>query len=134
MRKPRTPSAVNKLRLQKQLCRIRSLSQELLPSCLLRQNQAIATFRTNQTRRCFPPCPTTPIRGHYQRKRKICKDLRQANRHLNWQDGKMAPARTPPIILQQVKPTIPSQTLTAGRRTYLPTQQTGATISSMPRN
>lgn len=87
MRKPRTPSAVNKLRLQKQLCRIRSLSQELLPSCRLRQNQAIATFCTNQTRRRFPPCPTMPIRGRSRRKRKICKALRQTNRHLNWQDG-----------------------------------------------
>ena len=134
VRKPRTPSAVNKLRLQKQLCRIRSLSQGLLPSCRLRQNQANATFRTNQTRRRFPPCPTMPIRGRSQRKRKICKALRQTNRHLNWQDGKMARARTPLIIPQQAKPTVPSQTLPDGRRVSLPTQQTCTTNSSTPRN
>lgn len=95
---------------------------------------AIATFCTNQTRRRFPPCPTMPIRGRSRRKRKICKALRQTNRHLNWQDGKTARARTPLIIPQQAKPTVPSQTLPDGRRTYLSTQQTGATISSMPRN
>ena len=69
-----------------------------------------------------------------RRKRKICNALRQTNRHLNWQDGKMARARTPLIIPQQAKPTVPSQTLPDGRRVSLPTQQTCTTNSSTPRN